>query len=215
MNALNSARREKFCQIIALEDADGADAAFRAGYGADSHPTKDQYHTLVASRLLQREDVCLRINTIRQQNAEADKDFTKSLISDLKKIIKFDTSKYYKSSNCVLPNGRTVTDYYLSTDIQSWTAEDKALMCNGFDAQGRPRFIDKQWAWEKLLKIYNLDGKTPVDMEDIMSLFVGAGLPIGIVPNIPQNGNVNSSSPSSNDLTNITSEIEQDLEDEE
>lgn len=92
MNALNSARREKFCQIIALEDADGADAAFRAGYGADSHPTKDQYHTLVASRLLQREDVCLRINTIRQQNAEADKDFTKSLISDLKKIIKFDTS---------------------------------------------------------------------------------------------------------------------------
>lgn len=214
MNALSSARREKFCQIIALEDADGADAAFRAGYGADSHPTKDPYHTLVASRLLQREDVCLRINTIRKQNAEADKDFTKSLISDLKKIIKFDTSKYYKSSNCALPNGRTVTDYYLSTDLQNWTAEDKALMCNGFDAQGRPRFIDKQWAWEKLLKIYNLDGKTPVDMEDIMSLFVGAGLPIGVVPNIPQNGNVNSSSQSSNDLTNLTSELEQDLEDE-
>lgn len=214
MNALNSARREKFCQIVALEDADGADAAFRAGYGADSHPTRDQYHTLVASRLLQREDVCLRINTIRQQNAEADKDFAKSLISDLKKIIKFDTSKYYKSNNCVLPNGRTVTDYYLSTDIQGWTAEDKALMCNGFDAQGRPRFIDKQWAWEKLLKIYNLDGKTPVDMEDIMSLFVGAGLPIGVVPNIPQNGNVDSSSPSSNDLTSLTSEMEQDLEGE-
>ena len=208
MEALKDIRREKFCQIIALEDADGADAAFRAGYGANSHPTRDNYHTLVASRLLQREDVCLRINTIRQKNAEADKDFSKSLINNLKKIIAFDTAKYLKSSNVVLPNGRTVTDYYLSTPIENWKTEDRALMCNGFDAQGRPRFIDKQWAWEKLLKIYNLDGKSQVDIEDMLSLFAGAGLPVGN-PNNGVSGNSENL-----DLNSVNQSIDEELEDE-
>lgn len=217
MEALKNARMEKFCKIIALEDCDGADAAFRAGYGKGKHPTKDQYHTLVSSRLLQREDVCLRINTIRQQNADEDKDFTKSLITNLKKIIAFDTAQYLQSSNCVLPNGRTVTDYYLSTPIQNWSREDRALMCNGFDSSGRPRFIDKQWAWEKLLKIYNLDGKTPVDIEDIMGLFIGAGLPIGNglgVSSSAQNHDLNSISSSSIGNLNVEDEIEADLQDE-
>ena len=214
METLKNVRMETFCKIIALEDCDGADAAFRAGYGKGKHPTKDQYHSLVASRLLQREDVCLRINTIRQQNAEDDKEFTKSLITNLKKIIAFDTAQYLQSSNCVLPNGRTVTDYYLSTPIQNWSREDRALMCNGFDSSGRPRFIDKQWSWEKLLKIYNLDGKTPVDIEDIMRLFIGAGLPIGkdarvLSPSQNQDLNSINSSPVGN--LSVEDEIEADL----
>lgn len=219
MEALKDIRREKFCQIIALEDADGADAAFRAGYGANSHPTRDNYHTLVASRLLQREDVCLRINTIRQKNAEADKDFSKSLINNLKKIIAFDTAKYLKSSNVTLPNGRTVTDYYLSTPIENWKTEERALMCNGYDSSGRPRFIDKQWAYEKLLKIYNLDGKTPVDVEDIMNLFACAGLPIGKpidgVSNNSKNPDLNSVSSSSVGELSVEDELAADLSDDE
>ena len=208
MDVLRNSRMEKFCQIIALEDCDASDAAFRAGYGVDKHPIKDQYHTNIASRLLKREDVTLRINTIRQQNADKDNAFTQSLINNLKRIINFDTAQYVQSSNVTLPNGRTVTDYYLSKPIQNWSQADRALMCNGFDAQGRPRFIDKQWAWEKLLKIYNLDGKSQVDIEDTLRLFAKAGLPIGkSINGVSDNsGNV--------DLNSINQSIDEELENE-
>ena len=208
MDVLRNTRMEKFCQIIALEDCDASDAAFRAGYGVDKHPIKDQYHTNIASRLLKREDVTLRINTIRQQNADKDNAFTQSLINNLKRIINFDTAQYLQSSNVTLPNGRTVTDYYLSKPIQNWSQADRALMCNGFDAQGRPRFIDKQWAWEKLLKIYNLDGKSQVDVEDTLRLFAKAGLPIGkSINGVSDNsGNV--------DLNSINKSIDEEFEDE-
>lgn len=216
MDELRNERMEKFCKIIALEDCDASDAAFRAGYGKIKHPIKDQYHSIVASRLLQREDVCLRINTIRQKNAEDDKDFTKSLITNLKKIIAFDTAQYLESSNVVLPNGRTVTDYYLSKPIQNWDRSDRSLMCNGFDSQGRPRFIDKQWAWEKLLRIYNLDGKTPVDIEDILGLFAGAGLPVGknISQGFSKNDDLNSAASSPVGGLSIEDEISKDLEED-
>ena len=208
MDVLRNARMEKFCQIIALEDCDASDAAFRAGYGVEKHPVKDQYHTNIASRLLKREDVTLRINTIRQQNADKDKAFTQSLINNLKRIISFDTAQHLNSSNVVLNNGRTVTDYYLSKPIQNWSPADRALMCNGFDSQGRPRFIDKQWAWEKLLKIYNLDGKSQVDIEDMLSLFAGAGLPVGKPNGVADNfGNI--------DLNATNQSIDEELEDEE
>ena len=208
MDVLRNTRMEKFCQIIALEDCDASDAAFRAGYGVDKHPIKDQYHTNIASRLLKREDVTLRINTIRQQNADKDNAFTQSLINNLKRIINFDTAQYLQSSNVTLPNGRTVTDYYLSKPIQNWSQSDRALMCNGFDAQGRPRFIDKQWAWEKLLKIYNLDGKSHVDIEDTLRLFAKAGLPIG------KSINGVSDNSESGDLNSINQSIDEELEDE-
>lgn len=209
MDVLRNARMEKFCQIIALEDCDASDAAFRAGYGVEQHPVKDQYHTNIASRLLKREDVTLRINTIRQQNADKDKAFTNSLINNLKRIISFDTAQYVSSNNVVLNNGRTVTDYYLSKPIQNWSPADRALMCNGFDSQGRPRFIDKQWAWEKLLKIYNLDGKSQVDIEDMLSLFAGAGLPVG-KPNDGVADNVGNI-----DLNATNQSIDEELKDEE
>lgn len=214
MDVLRNARMEKFCQIIALEDCDASDAAFRAGYGVGQHPTKDQYHTNIASRLLKREDVTLRINTIRQLNADKDNAFTQSLINNLKRIINFDTAQYVQSNNVTLPNGRTVTDYYLSKPIQNWSQSDRALICNGFDAQGRPRFIDKQWAWEKLLKIYNLDGKSQVDIEDMLSLFTRAGLPVG-----KPNSNMLSHSEDSNsgsDIQNVDDELDgSELEDED
>ncbi len=178
MDRLKKAKMEKFCQIIALEDCEAGEAAYRAGYGVDNHPVRDAYHTTMGCRLLKREDVQLRIHTIRQQNSKNDRDFKTSLIEDLKKIIKFDEGQYIKSSNCTLRDGRIVTDYYLERQIQDWNREDRALMINGFDNCGRPKFIDKTWAWEKLLKIYQLDGKQQVDVEDLMGLLTSAGLPI-------------------------------------
>lgn len=178
MDKLKTPRLERFAQFIALEDCDVAEACYRAGYGRDAHPCKDSYHINMGSRLIKRDDVQLRIHTIREQNSKNDKDFKTSLIEDLKKIIKFDEGQYLQSSNCVLPNGRTVTDVYYSRPIQDWPQEDRALMINGFDVQGRPKFIDKQWAWEKLLKIYQLDGKQTVDVEDLMGLLSSAGLPV-------------------------------------
>ena len=103
---------EDFAKIIAYEDAEPSEAAYRVGYGRESHPVRDQYHINMASRLLRREDVQLRIHTLREQNSNKDKDFKTSMIDDLKRIIKFDIGQYYKSSNVTLHNGRTVTDYY-------------------------------------------------------------------------------------------------------
>lgn len=179
MDALKNRNMEEFCKIIAYEDCDEAMAALRAGYGGENHTVPDAYLRMQAGRLLKREEVQLRIHTLRQQNAEEDKGFQKKLIDDLKKIIGFDEWQYLQSNNVQLANGRTVTDYYLKTPIQNWKPEDRRLMCNGFDSSGRPRFIDKQWAYEKLLKIYQLDGKTSIDVEDILGLFAGAGLPVG------------------------------------
>lgn len=205
MERLSSRMMEKFCQLVATEDMDGADAAYRAGYGRESHPIKDEYHSQVAYRLMQNEKVCLRIKTIRKQLRHDDKDFTTSLICDLKRIIKFDLLQYYESDNVKLQNGRTVTDYYLKLPVQNWSRDDRALMCNGFDAQGRPKFIDKQWAYEKLMKIYGLDGKDTSDIEDILGLYAGAGLPM-VSNEIPYEDDE-----SDNDYSEIDAEIDRDL----
>ena len=68
------------------------------------------------------------------------------------------------------------------------------------------------------MKIYNLDGKTPVDIEDIMGLFIGAGLPIGNglgVSSSAQNNDLNSISSSPVGNLNVEDEIEADLQDED
>lgn len=177
MGPLKKKKMEDFAKIIAYEDAEPSEAAYRVGYGRESHPVRDQYHINMASRLLRREDVQLRIHTLREQNSNKDKDFKTSMIDDLKRIIKFDVGQYYKSSNVTLNNGRTVTDYYLTKPIEEWKREDRCLMLTGFK-NGEPQFIDKQWAWEKLLKIYELDGKNTADIEDLIGLMSSAGLPL-------------------------------------
>jgi hypothetical protein len=177
MDRLIDDRREKFCQLIALEDCDPSDAAFRAGYG-EKYNHKCSYHTICANRLLSRDDVALRINTIRQQNADEDLNYKETLIKTLKRAVAFNPLKYYSSNNVTLPNGRTVTDIYLKRKVQDWNPEDYSLVL-GFDSRGLPKYIDKQWAIEKLLKIYGIDGSNSVDIEDLLSLFAKAGLPTG------------------------------------
>lgn len=186
MEKLADKRKEEFCRLVALEDCDVADAAYRAGYGVDRHPNKDSYHALQGNRLINQEKIQLRINTLREQHSKEDSDFTIDLLTRLKKIVSFDYGKYYDSANVALNNGRTVTDFFLKkgTSFKDWDGADRQLMINGFDSNGRPKFVDKQWALEKLLKIYNLDGKSGVDVEDLLSLFTGAGLGVGLTPPI-------------------------------
>lgn len=185
MDCLKDMRRERFCNYVALDECTPAEAAFRAGFGA-SHSTVDQYHVNMANKLMTYDDIVLRINTIRQQAEEKETNYSKHLVQTLKDIVAFDAGKYYKSNNVVLPNGRTITDYYLTKPIQEWLPQDRTLILNGFDSSGRPKFIDKQWALEKLLKLYNLDGKTSIDVEDMFSLFAGAGLPTGTGRDLPK-----------------------------
>lgn len=210
MGVLNSKRREKFCQIVALEDCNVGDAAFRAGFGRDDHPTKDAYHTNMGSRLMQMEVIQNRIYEIRQENADKDKHYTNSLLNTLKRIVSFDEGKYLDSCNTQLNNGRTVTEYYLNTPIQNWDEADRALMIDGFDSQGRPKFISKTWAYDKLLKIYNLDGKSQVDIEDLMNLFTNAGLPTGN----PYDGISGHSKEVNLDSDDFSKEIDEDLEED-
>jgi hypothetical protein len=178
MERFSNERKERFCQLYALSGKQPSECAFEAGYGRNQYSQKCSYHNLISSRLLQREDVNLRIETIRRENREEDNDYTKKLLTDLKKILDFDYSKYFASANVTLKNGRVLTDWYLKVPLDKWTPDDRKLMLNGFNSQGRPIFMNKEVILDKLLKIYNLDGKTSIDMEDMLSLFTYAGLPI-------------------------------------
>lgn len=179
MEKLKKPKMERFARLIAYEDLDVAEACFRAGYGQENHPKKDTYHINMGSRLIKREDVQLRIHTLREQLSENEKDFTNTMIENLKSIIMFDEGQWLKSSNTTLSNGRIVTDFYFSRPIEDWDEKDRRLMINGFDHYGRPIFMDKQWAYEKLFKILGLfDNKQNTDTEDFYSLYGGANLPV-------------------------------------
>lgn len=179
MEQLRDARQEKFCQIIALEDCDVAEAAFRAGYGDKSHPTRDNYHTMQGYRLMEKDYIQERIASIRRKLNEDDKETSAKLIEWLMTVVFSDYARYTKSSNMVLPNGRTVTDYYLATPIQDWDQKFRSAVVVGFNSNGTPIFADVMQAWDRLAKIYGLMGKDMSDIEDMMRLFVSAGLPVG------------------------------------
>ena len=175
-------RQEKFCQILAREALDPAEACCRAGfvggYGVKDKTKRNAYHSLMANRLLKKEAVMLRINEIKEEILAEDKGYQANMIQRLKRMISFNPLKYYESTNILDDKtGYTKTNIYLKTQVQDWDAEDGAMVA-GFDKNGMPRFIDKQWAFEKLLKIYSLDGSRQVDVEDLMALFLGAGLPV-------------------------------------
>lgn len=179
MEQFRNKRKERFCQIIALEDCDVADAAYRAGYGDTTHPNKDNYHYQQGYKLINREDVQLRINTIRQQINSNNKETRRTVLQFLIDVINADYTKYYKSTNVVLTNGRTVTDVYLSTPIQDWDERDKKLV-TGFDGRGMPVRFDKNATIDKIMRIMgNFATDDEDDKEDIRGLFAGAGLAFG------------------------------------
>lgn len=179
MEQLRDARKEKFCQIIALEDCDVGDAAYRAGYGREKHPERDNYHTQAGWRLMQKDYIQERIASIRRRNCEEDKDTQKRLIDWLKTVVFSDYARYHKSEKISLANGRIVTDYYLATQIEDWDPKFRSAVVVGFNSNGTPIFADVMQAWDRLAKIYNLMGTNIADIEDMMNLFKGAGLPIG------------------------------------
>lgn len=176
MFKLMNEMQENFCQIMARENIPVGVAAFRAGYGASKHKTYDGYHNGVGKRLMTDPKVIERINSIKEEMSHEESDFSGNIVKILKNIVDFDYGKYFDSTNITMSNGRTVTDYYLNTDLQKWKTEDRKLIINGYDSQGRPKFIDKQWAIDKLLRIYGLDGKNAMDVEDMDTLYANAGI---------------------------------------
>ena len=66
------------------------------------------------------------------------------------------------------------------TDFTKWNEDDLAMIDHFDSRTGNPVFMDKKWAFEKLLKILQLDGSDRgVDIQDILSLFTSAGLRLG------------------------------------
>ena len=173
---LSSKLKEAFCQIMAVEDVDYGVAAFRAGYGAKKYKQIAKYHYAMGSRLMQEDAIRMRISEIRMDLADKDKAYTINLISRLKKVVSFNPLKYYGSNTVTLDNGTKITRGYLRKNLEDWDRYDGELIA-GFDRNGLPRMIDKEWAIEKLLKIYALDGSRTIDVEDLLGLFNSAGLP--------------------------------------
>lgn len=183
MAKLRNARMEKFCQFMAREGCDPSEACFKAGYGVDAHPKCDSYHAMQGSRLMCRKDVVFRIQEIRDGVCIEEKDKRETMIERLYKIINYNPAKYMQVYQTCLENGRTVQDTIIKKDFTDFTKwdEDDLAMIDHFDSRtGNPVFLDKKWAFEKLLKILQLDGSDRgVDIQDILSLFSSAGLRLG------------------------------------
>lgn len=183
MPILRNQRAEKFCQIIAHEDCEPSEAAFKAGYGVDSHPKRDSYHYLQASRLMSKKEVVLRIQEIRDGICEEEQDKRENMIETLYRAALYDPTKYFKVYQTALENGRVVQDTVLKKDYMDftkWDAKDRQMIDHFDPKTGNPVFISKTWAIEKLLKILQLDGNSnSVDIEDMLSLFSSAGLRLG------------------------------------
>ena len=178
MDRLKNNKMENFCKLIALEDISPATACYRVGYGKEQHPKQDQYHANMGSRLIKRQDIQERIHTIREQEANKNKDYKSTLIDLLKRTISFDFGKYYKSSNLTLKDGQTITTWYLSVPFEDWQPEDRMLL-TGFNLKGQPMFLDKQWAFEKMMRLLGmLDKTSSVDVEDLLTDLIKANLPI-------------------------------------
>lgn len=173
-------KQEKFCQIIATENSTPGEAAFRAGYGKEAHPNFDFYHTKKGSELMKNKKISSRIEEIRADLANIDGKYKSSLVQRLRDIIEFDVGKYMMSTTIQLNNGDIRESYTMKKKIQDWDPIERATVINGLDSQGRPKFIDKQWAFEKLLGLYNLNGKDNTDIEDLQGLLSGLGLNSGV-----------------------------------
>lgn len=183
MARLRNSRMEEFCRLIAHEDLEPSEACFRAGYGVDQHPKRDSYHAMQAARLMTRKDVVIRIQELRDHVCIVEKDKRETMIETLYKIVNYNPTKYMKVYQTALEDGRLVQATLLRkefTDFTKWDPEDLKLIDHFDSKTGNPVFMDKKWAFEKLLKILQLDGsKQGVDIEDILSLFSSAGLRLG------------------------------------
>lgn len=179
MPRLKSDRMEKFCQIMAREDCAPSVACFRAGYGQPNHTNRDSYHATQAERLMSRKEIVMRIEEIRDDISLSESDTKEEMIDFLKRALNNDPTKYMGIRQTEMEDGTLVQQAYISVPkFADWKEEDRKLIDRFDPKTGNPIFISKKWAWEKLAKIVGLtDDKTPrVDIEDIASLFIRAGL---------------------------------------
>ena len=179
MPRLKSDRMEKFCQIIAREDCAPSVACFRAGYGQPTHTNRDSYHAAQAERLLSKKEIVMRIEEIRDNISISEADTKEEMIDFLKRTLNNDPTKYMGVRQTEMEDGTMAQQVYIAVPkFADWKEEDRKLIDHFDPKTGNPVFISKKWAWEKLAKILGLvEDKAPkVDMEDIASLFIRAGL---------------------------------------
>lgn len=207
-------KKELFCEYVARQGYDPDEAAFAAGYrGGRDKEKRNCYHNMMANRLLAMPDIIMRINEIKDEILAEDKHYQADMVNRLKRVVAFNPLKYYESHNRVTKDESIKTEIYLKTQVQDWAPEDGALVA-GFDKNGMPRFIDKQWAIDKLLKIYSLDGSRDVDVEDLMNLFYKVGLPF----NQPGSNNYSmkyAELDEDDDIEALEKEIDDSLEEDE
>lgn len=209
MPKLNNQRAETFCNIMAKEDCDPAEACFRAGYGSTSHKTS--YHNLQASRLMEKKDIIFRIKEIRDALGVAEKTKQESMIEFLYRATFYDPTKFVEPYITTLENGnvaQTIVYKKGCRDFTKWDIKDRQMIDHFDSKTGIPVFVSKTWAAEKLLKILQLDGsKSAVDVEDILSLFNSAGLRLGdakdIKPDEEYETNVDFSETDEDDLSDL------------
>lgn len=177
--SMSNQMRERFCQFI----ADGYSvkaACFYAGYKDRSNPNSifpTQYHHDFGRSLLKEPDVVNRLLVLQHNKTLTLDEKVSDITKVLESVVFSDIGQYLRSQNIKKRDGTIITNYYLGVPIQNWDKLSRSVVVNGLDASNKPRFIDKQWAIEKLLQIYGVGKeKATKEIEDINAAFRSAGL---------------------------------------
>lgn len=171
------ARQERFAKIMAEGKVSANEACLRAGYLSARPGRIDPQIKQQAQRLMNNEKVLKRIETIKIRMAEEEADYKTKLIERLKYIVSANYLEYYKTLE-FKSGERVIQDSILNVRIEDWDKEYARACINGFDSKGNPKFIDKQWAMDRLMKLYGLlKDDNGTDTEDKDSLYAKAGLP--------------------------------------
>ena len=174
---LKDKQRERFCQFV----ADGYSlkaAAFYAGYKeGGSNVLPNSSHERKGQILMREDAIKARVLILQRNKLETKDERVESITRVLEDIVFSDVGQYLASKNVQRKDGSVQTCYYLNTPIQSWDKRARSVLVNGLDSKGRPRFVDKQWAVEKLLQIYGVGNKgAETHIEDIDAAFRAAGV---------------------------------------
>lgn len=181
MGELKNAKKEKFCQLVAMYEGvmSKADMVRECGYGNEDSPYN--YFTSIASRFLQELSVQERIREIRIANGIPvdDAKIRGEIIGLLYGIVFADYTKHLGVRDYTTSNGAPRQQVYIKDkDFSTWSKLDRQLT-QGFTSGGMPVFLDKHKALTMLTNIV-VDMKNNEEIEDLKKLFIKSGLLYGI-----------------------------------
>lgn len=183
MPRFKNIRMEEFCRLMAKTDLTPAEAAFKAGYG-ESYDKIAPYHGIQANRLMEREEILIRIEELKDGMTYEDIEQREEMIARLKSIFLHDPTKYFRYTCATMRDGRGIQSVSIKPEyanFDKWSDEDRRMVDHFDPKTGVPIFVSKTWAGDKLLRILQLDGSnaTTSTIEDITNLFQSAGLTVG------------------------------------